>query len=74
MLRWLYDRLYPSMAFAGVPIEMTEGVKAKAEADCEYRAAVARRTAVTSVTTKLQAQLQENHFAEMISATMRGNG
>lgn len=76
MLRELWDLIHPTKESASYTTGTTqqEAIDAKQNSVRDYQEARDRAPRVDEVTSALYDQKERNHFAEMITASMKGAG
>lgn len=72
ILKRLYDRLHPAPEVSPVstPESRQEAAEARQKADTDLHAAISRKPGVQALTGELKSQLDRNHFAELLTASM----
>lgn len=73
LLKTIYDRLHPAPP-AGVPLSTpethAEAENALAKANTDLNEIIQQEPVVTAITGKLRSQMYQNHFTELVEASM----
>lgn len=72
-LKSLYNKLHPAPvtgAPASTPGSRQEAAEALQKADTDLHAVISQKPGVDALTGQLKSQLERNHFAELLTASM----
>lgn len=76
MLKWLYEKIAPKNTTKQLssPESRSAARDAVKNASVSYAEARAKKERVEELVTKLREQRERNHFADLITETMKGAG